>query len=293
MKQINICILGSNGLLGSVLSKKLVSPKNKLFLISKKKLKGSKNSFHSINLNNLKKLKYFFALSKPDVVINCVANTNVDECQKFKKKALNLNSQIVKNIVLVLDKINLNPHIVHISTDQVYNQLPNKVNREKDINLSNYYGISKYKGEEVLKDYKKKTILRTNFFGKSIKSKKKSFSELIIESYKNKFFVSVPENIYFNPVNFKTIVKVIKIIIKGKIFGIYNLGSKGRISKYEFAKYLLKSKRCSDKFIKPYASKYQIHKRPLNTVMHSGKLERKINFKLPTIKNSIINSYRN
>ena len=122
--------------------------------------------------------------------------------------------------------------------------------------------------------------------------KKKSFSELIIESYKNKFFVSIPENIYFNPVNFKTIVKVIKIIIKDKTYGVYNLGSKGKISKFQFAKYLLKNKRFNDKFIKPYISKYQIHKRPLNTVMHTGKLEKKINFKLPTIKNSIINSNR-
>ena len=175
MKQIKICILGSNGLLGSVLSVKLDTPKNKLFLISRKKIKSKRDFFYSLNLNNYKKIKYFFMLSKPDVIINCVANTNVDECQKFKKKALNINSQIVKNIILALDKINLNPHIIHISTDQVYNRSPGKISREKDINLSNYYGISKYKGEEVLKNYKKKTILRTNFFGKSIKSKKKKF----------------------------------------------------------------------------------------------------------------------
>ena len=63
----------------------------------------------------------FFKILKPDVIINCVANTNVDNCQKFKNKALITNYKTVKNIVFALKKINLKPHIIHISTDQVYN----------------------------------------------------------------------------------------------------------------------------------------------------------------------------
>lgn len=283
-----ICILGSNGLLGSVLSIGLRGKKNKLFLISKSNFKKKKKNFFSVNLNNTKKLKILLKLLKPDIIINCAAYTNVKNCQKFKKKAFNINSKLLVNLLKTLKKINLKTHIIHISTDQVYNHADGVLNKENDVNLSNYYSISKFKGERILDNYKKKTILRTNFFGKSAKSKKISFSEMIFKSYYNQQSIKLPYNIFFNPVNFKTIIKVIKIIIKNKIYGIYNLGSNGIISKYNFAEVILRKKNLSKNYLIPYKSIYKKNKRPLNTAMNVKKLEKKIGFRLPYIKQSII-----
>ena len=144
-----------------------------------------------------------------------------------------------------------------------------RLNKEKDINLSNFYSISKFKGEKILNKYTKKTILRTNFFGVSAKSKKLSFSEMIFNSYYKKKFIKLPNNIFFNPVSFKTIIKV-----KNKIYGIYNLGSNGTISKYKFAELILKKKNLNKKFLIPYRSTYKKNKRPLNTAMNVKKLEK-------------------
>ena len=136
--------------------------------------------------------------------------------------------------------------------------------------------------------YTKKTILRTNFFGVSAKSKKLSFSEMIFNSYYKKKFIKLPNNIFFNPVSFKTIIKVIRIIIKNKIYGIYNLGSNGTISKYKFAELILKKKNLDKKFLIPYRSTYKKNKRPLNTAMNVKKLEKKIGLRMPYINQSII-----
>ena len=282
-----ICILGSNGLLGGVLSVRLREKKNKLFLISKSIPKQKKNNFYSLDINNKKKLEKLLVSIKPDIIINCVAYTDVTRCEKYKKKAIRINSELLKNLLNVLNKINLKAHIIHISTDQVYNNVVGRINKEKDINLSNYYSVSKFKGEKILKKYKKKTILRTNFFGRSEKSMKKSFSEMIFNSYHKKRFIKLPYNIFFNPVSFKTIIKVIKIIIKNKIYGIYNLGSNGIISKYKFAELMLKKKKLNKSFLIPYHSVYKKNKRPLNTAMNVGKIEKKIGFKMPYINQSI------
>jgi dTDP-4-dehydrorhamnose reductase len=290
MYKVKICILGSNGLLGRILSKKLKNSQNKIFLVSKRQQPNKCKYFYQLDILNNKKFKNIFKILKPDVIINCVANTNVDNCQKFKNKALITNYKTVKNIVFALKKINLKPHIIHISTDQVYNGSSKKPNREININLTNHYSISKYKGEKALKNYKKKTILRTNFFGKSENSQKKSFSETIINFSKKKKPLNIPFNIFFNPTNFKIITKVIKIIIKDKVYGTYNLGSRGSMSKYIFAKKILKNKKLSEKNIIPYKSKFKTNKRPFNTTMNVSKLEKKLKIKLPTITNAILNA---
>ena len=97
---------------------------------------------------------------------------------KNLKKALNhINSDLLNNLLKVQNRINLKTHVIHISTDQVYNNMNGRLNKEKDINLSNFYSISKFKGEKILNKYTKKTILRTNFFGVSAKSKIKFFGD--------------------------------------------------------------------------------------------------------------------
>jgi len=90
-----------------------------------------------------------------------------------------------------------------------------------------------------------------------------------------------------------TICKIIKNIIfkkKFKIKGVYNLGSRGFISKSDFAIYFAKK-------IKIYKKSYVLKKinsivkvkRSKNMVMNIKKFEDKFNIKLPKIKNEIIN----
>ena len=121
----------------------------------------------NIDLNDLEKLKDLIKNINPDIIINCVGNTNVDFCEKNKKIAFNDNALTVKNLVYCLQFLKTKPHLIHISTDQVYNGVfKGNPSRENEICAKNIYGISKLKGELELKNYKKKTILRTNFFGK-------------------------------------------------------------------------------------------------------------------------------
>ena len=65
---------------------------------------------------------------------------------------------------------------------------------------------------------------------------------MILKSYYNQQSIKLPYNIFFNPVNFKTIIKVIKIIIKNKIYGIYNLVRMEYPVKYNFAEVILRKK---------------------------------------------------
>ena len=86
-----ILVIGANGLFGSYLCKYLVNKNFKVFRFKKK----------NNNLSIKKDCKIFFSKNKFDIIINLAAITNVDRCEKYKKKAFEVNTQMLKNIQLL------------------------------------------------------------------------------------------------------------------------------------------------------------------------------------------------
>tara|TARA_Y100001935_G_C17218100_1_gene463740 strand:+ start:117 stop:923 length:807 start_codon:yes stop_codon:yes gene_type:complete len=267
---MSIAIFGASGRLGEFLVKFLKKKKIKIFSL------GKKNNNYVINFGKEDEIKKFLHLNKPDVIINCVGSTNVNKCNKnynfAKKKNFITAKNISKSLIIFKRKI----HLIHISTDQVYNS---KNNIENKINLTNNYSKSKYLGEKEILKYKYHTILRTNFYGSLMSKKNLSFSDFILKQLKNKKKIKVPDNIYFNPIELKKLCQIILKIKNKKIYGTYNLGGK-RITKFNFAKKIAAKYNLNKNLIIPYKSKLKKHLRPLNTSMNCIKLEKKLNLKL-------------
>ena len=76
MKDFDILVLGSNGLLGSYIVKDLKKRNLNFFTIARS------NSNYNFNFKNFKNLNNFFLKHKFKIVINCVAKTSIDYCQK-------------------------------------------------------------------------------------------------------------------------------------------------------------------------------------------------------------------
>ena len=76
-------------------------------------------------------------------------------------------------------------------------------------------------------------------------------------------------------------------MIKKKATGIFNVGSKDCISKYKFGIDVAKKFGLNKKDIIKYKSKFEKNNRPLNTFMHTKKLEKKIKIKIPSIKDGL------
>lgn len=282
---MKILVIGVTGLLGSSILKEKI-PK----VILLKGISRSKKTKNIIKLDikNKTKTKIVFKNFNPDVIINCAAQTDVNKCNKNYKKALLNNSTTVKNIVNSALTLKKYPHIIHISTDQVYNnKIIFKKNKEEEVRLSNYYSKSKYLGEKMLKNYKQRTIIRTNFFGLSQSFQKKSFSDKLILAIKKKRKVHLPKNIYFSPIIINKLVKIIFKIAHLKIYGTYNIGSSTGASKYEFGVLIAKLFNYDSKLIAFYNSTYKNFKRPSGTIMNVSKIEKKLNIKLPSLSKSI------
>ena len=141
---MKVVILGANGFLGLHLYNYLKQKNNVL--------KCGRSKDHDIILKKIVKDKLSEVLQKtiPDVIINLIALTNVDICEKKKKKADEVNRGIVKNIVDSIIETGLSKKIffLHISTDQVYSgRGPHKEECTSPINA---YARTKLKGEKYV-----------------------------------------------------------------------------------------------------------------------------------------------
>ena len=232
---MNILVIGSSGLLGKTIVKKF--QKNEMWNVFHNGLRKKR-----VDLKTQKNVKKIIFETKPNLIINCSAMTNIEYCEKHKKKAWQINVGIVEKIFFIKKKYNLNFNLIQFSTDQFYNSNQQYKNNEtSNIKIFNQYSYQKFKLERLcLKN--KSLILRVNFFGYGTK-KTESFSDWVFKSFKSKKKFYLFNDVYFNPLRIKTLSDVIIKIIKLKKHttkGIYNIGSSDYISKSNFSIFFAK-----------------------------------------------------
>jgi len=277
-----ILVLGAGGLLGSE-------------FITSNGLLGFKIVTHGFtsgmevcaDLSNIDEVFRIMYQVLPDVVVNFVGLTNVDYCEAHPSEAYRINVKTVENIVAWIKQSNKNIHLLHISTDQVYNGVGPHV--EGNVNLSNYYSFSKYAGELVAAGVNS-AILRTNFFGKTKCSKRKSLTDWLYFNLTSGNEIEVFSDVFFSPLSSATLCKIISQIISRRITGIYNLGSKNGMSKAEFAYQFVKILGLNNSlmadcniddvtFIKTY--------RPKDMRLNADRFERETGILLPSLIDEI------
>lgn len=119
--------------------------------------------YESLDITNKSEVNAVFSRFKPDVVINTAAMTNVDACESKRDECWALNVTAVQNIVDVITENKLSTHLIHLSTDFIFDGTKGSEYVETDIpNPLSYYALSKFESEKVLqKSTVKWAIART------------------------------------------------------------------------------------------------------------------------------------
>lgn len=168
----------------------------------------------------------------PDMIIHCIAMTNVDYAETHKEECRALNVTTTENVVKIAES--LDAKLVYISTDSVFDGRKGNYSETDKTNPLNVYAKEKADGEDIVKKYKNSVIIRTNIYGLNVQNKK-SFFEWVLENLKNNTKFNGFTDIYFTPVLTNrfanTLTKIYELDFKGTI----HIGSTDKISKYEFA----------------------------------------------------------
>ena len=200
---MKILITGSNGLLGQKLVHKLKNKNNiELFASSKGENRiydKSNYKYISLDVTNETRVSKIVQEINPDVVINTAAMTNVDDCEDKKTDCIDLNVNAV--LFLANACFNTRTHLVHISSDFIFDGKSGPYKETDSPNPLSFYGKSKLDSENILNKHKvDSTILRTIVvFGVGENLRKNNFVLWAISSFKNNSKLNVIDDQFRAP----------------------------------------------------------------------------------------------
>lgn len=222
-------LTGYEGQLGSEIVKVLEKQDNILMI---------KVNSKELDITNRVFVLSYIIQSKPDIIINCAAYTNVDQAEEDYEKAFQVNALGPRNLAIAAESIGAK--LIHISTDYVFDGrgvlsdgeiLPY---REYDLpNPINVYGKTKLLGENYLRELcSKYFIIRTSWlYGEN----GNNFVKTIIRAAKAKGQLQVVNDQVGNPTNAEDLANHILRLAFTDEYGVYHCTGNGICSWYDFA----------------------------------------------------------
>lgn len=246
---MKVLITGSNGLLGQKLQHKLreddsvelVATSIGVNRVSQKT--GYK--YISLDVTNKKEVERVILAQKPHVVINTAAMTNVDLCEDKKSECDSLNIHAVKYLADSCKKIDA--HLIHISTDFIFDGENGPYSEDDKPNPLSYYGLSKLKSEQLLQAHSVSwTILRTIIvFGVGENLSKSNIVLWAKDALAKGDSLNIIDDQFRAPTFAEDLADICILAAKKKAFGIFNASGKDIMSIYELVERVAKHYRMS------------------------------------------------
>jgi len=288
-----ILITGSNGLLGQKLVN-LFSTKDDFTVYAlsqgKNRNETAKNyTYYDIDITNAKRLSQLINDLKPHYIINSAAMTNVDECEVEKEKCDLINVKAVETLVDAAKEHN--SHLIHISTDFIFDGEGGPYKEDDKPNPISHYGLSKLKSEELIKKAKiKHTILRTILVYGLVDNMPRNNIVLWIKgALENKQEVTIVDDQFRMPTFVDDLARACLLSIQQEAYGVFHISSSELLSIYEITLQIADAFNLDVSLIKRISTSQlnQTAKRPPVTGFDLKKSKKILNFPVLPFKNGL------
>ncbi len=288
-----VVITGSNGLLGQKLVNLFSDLNNfEVTAISREENRNetAKNyTYYSVDITDHKKLINLLDDIKPDYIINCAAMTNVDQCENERDNCDAINVEALKTIIDIVK--NYNCHLIQISTDFVFDGENGPYTEDHEPNPINYYGLSKLKGEELIKRAQiKYTILRTILvYGLVDNMSKNNIVSWIKNAVDNKQTITIVNDQFRMPTLVDDLADACLLAIQNTAYGVFNVSSSELLSIYDVSLQVADAFNLDKSYIKsiPTSQLSQPAKRPPKTGFDLSKSQKILKLPIYPFKNRL------
>ncbi len=285
-----ILITGSNGMLGQRAVQFYSSKENVELLATSVEEKSVVDSVEYIssdikNRDDIKKVVYDYC---PDFIVHTAAFTNVDLSEKLREDAWKINVKGVEYIAEAARAIDA--HIIHISTDYIFDGKDGPYSENAKPNPVGYYGRTKLASENALKiSGTFFTILRTNVLYGIAPNSRPDFVRWVKNSLDKKENIRIVKDQINNPTFIDDLVQGINKIIDFRKTGTYNIGGKEFLNRYDFTLRIADFFELNKNLIIPITTEElkQPARRPLKSGLIILKAETELGYKPHTISESL------
>lgn len=241
-------VTGSAGLVGTQVIKDLSKLTDQVYSC----YHNSKPKFGistQIELTNSENMTRIIEKIKPDVIIHLAAMTNVDLCETEKELALKINAKATQTISKQAAR--QRAFFLYVSTDYVFDGKQGMKNERDKPNPINFYGESKFQGEQAVMDMASSWCIARTSTPFGIHPTKKSFPLFVAENLQAKKEIKAVTDQYTSPTYVPNLSKMIIEIATRQIVGIIHLAGATRVSRYQMADLVAAKLNLDKKFLRP------------------------------------------
>ena len=160
---MKILYTGSNGLLGQKISRATHTFPQHEFLATSRGANRIQNmgtaAYASMDITNSEDVLRVVEEFQPDIIIHGAAMTHVDKCELYPEQATLVNVGGTRNMAEAAQQVDA--HLVHISTDFIFDGKDGPYKEEAEPNPVSHYGWTKLEAEKIIEQLSSYSILRT------------------------------------------------------------------------------------------------------------------------------------
>jgi len=226
-------VTGASGLLGLNFSLAVNGKIHKVTGVDfRNPLKDINFKILQANLTKTGAVERIIAEVKPDVILHCAANANVDDCEKDPAAAETVNSVLPGEIAAIAWQNHIK--MIHISTDAVFDGATGNYSETDLPNPLSVYALTKLRGENaVLAANPSALVMRVNFYGWSITGKR-SLAEFFAYSLAENKSLKGFTDVLFCPMMALDLVDTLMEASEKNLKGLYHCVGPEGMSKYDF-----------------------------------------------------------
>ena len=284
-----VLIFGANGMLGQRTIHLFTQAGNYEILASSSEPEPffSGIEYKQVDFTQREAVKNIILNFYPDVIINAAAYTNVDKAESDRELCWKVN---VKGLEFITEAARVvDCHIIHISTDYVFDGTKGPYSEIDTPNPFGYYSRTKLASENALKiGGAPFTILRTNVLYGIIKTGRADFVRWVVDSIRTEKPIRIVTDQINNPTFLDDLASAIHNVIVKKKFGLYHTGGREFLSRYDFTLRIADYFNLDKSLITPIvtAELNQPAPRPLKSGLITIKAESEFGFKPHSIEES-------
>jgi dTDP-4-dehydrorhamnose reductase len=235
---VKILVTGANGLLGQKLVELLEKDDTIQLIATAARLAAipiGKGKFQLLDITDSAAVDRIIDEVKPDVIINTAAMTQVDQCEVQREACWKTNVLAVESLVNACRRNNV--HLIHVSTDFIFDGTKELLDENAIPNPVNFYGESKLAGEKVvIKSDISWTILRTVLvFGVTNDMSRSNIVLWVKRSLEDGKSIQVVNDQWRTPTLAEDLAMGCYLAAKKKAKGIFNISGKDYLSPYDIA----------------------------------------------------------
>lgn len=228
----NILVTGGNGQLGHAIRKEYAGADVKF--INTDIMEGSETV--ALDITKIDDVIKMVRETKPEVIINCAAHTNVNLCETQWDSAYRINAIGPRNLSIAATEAGAK--MIHVSTDYVFDGTGKNPYTEFDVPAPNTaYGKTKWEGEKFVKDFSDNYfIIRTAWlYGEG-----NNFVKTMLKLSETNKKVRVVKDQFGTPTSAAELAKMIRFLEPTDNYGVFHGTCEGMCSWADFAKEIFK-----------------------------------------------------